>query len=750
MVTYTYLEKSPTLAAGDIWQVTASIRQPTTVSVTSSGAPVEVAWSVDASTGIVSIPVTSAVAEGQWEAAVQGARAEVERPATRALFGPVLRSGYTQWASGFYHSTSRDQSGVHPWEVGRGHAGDLVCRVSVETRQGWGDPATPGTSGMAWNTYAMRSISKSQLGQQVIGMAIYPSNIGVAHDTAGQAAMHDRIIGGEFDAVYQQIARNLTDSGLGTAIVRIDWEANASWYTHGTQQVAYAAKHGQAVAHVAAVMLAVAPGLKFTLDVSSHNWLPSGTPQEWLAAYYPQQYAPAGVTVTHLVLCDIYFTWDKNIGTSPTWAQFNAMLRPTDPQKGVTLAHCADFAAAKNLPLAIGEWGISDTNHNGTGDAPAYIEHMWRWCNETPELAYESYWILGDSSVNDLQTDLRTLHPQSWAKYVELWGEPPYQENESAMADRFNTYPESYWDYMSKPLKLLSDDLKAVEVGGGGAGTASVMQTWTTPGTSTWTIPDGVTQLSVTCIGGGGGGGGGRRGAAGTVRCGGGGGGGAASTSTTLTASTLTSQTLTIVVGSGGAGAAAVTTDDTNGRYGSNGGDSIVYSGTEQVESAVIARASCGYSGNGGSSTAGAGGAGGMGGFGGSAGGSANTSGSGGISSSPSSGATGGGSGAGLTSANAVSGGGGGGAVTTRTGVAQSGPSANGGNGSEGRSWSALSGPAHGGGGCGGASSSTSGGNGGAGGAHGGGGGGGAAAVNGSAPGSGGDGAHGAIVIIYS
>ena len=41
------------------------------------------------------------------------------------------------------------------------------------------------------------------------------------------------------------------------------------------------------------------------------------------------------------------------------------------------------------------------------------------------------------------------------------------------MANRFTTFPESWWAYMPKPFKLLSDDLKALEaiVAAGGSGT---------------------------------------------------------------------------------------------------------------------------------------------------------------------------------------------------------------------------------------------------------------------------------------
>ena len=104
----------------------------------------------------------------------------------------------------------------------------------------------------------------------------------------------------------------------------------------------------------------------------------------------------------------------------------------------------------------------------------------------------------------------------------------------------------------------------ATSGGGGGGGTVT---TYSTPGTYSYTIPAGATQLRVMLWGAGGGGGSGARNATTGVRSGGGGGGGGSFYAFTVAASTITSP-VTVVVAAGGAGAAAQTV---NGTAGNNG-----------------------------------------------------------------------------------------------------------------------------------------------------------------------------------
>lgn len=448
---YTFVIKNPTLAAAGEWVIPTAFSLIQSVKFTdTNNATVDLPWTKDANNCIV-VPFASSYPEGAFTATIVGRRTQLLREVSQRLIGSqYARSGYTKWLSGLHNDTNAynfTYSGIAAKEADRHHASDFICRVSLDEANGWGDPNNNTGQGLAWNTWTMRT-NANQIGQNIIGMSLFPK-MGIPgvypndatptvynypNRVSQQNDLYQRILNGEFDWVYTQISRNLLDWKQGDSIVRIDWEANGGWYEHGTPGMSNVALHGQAVAHVAEKMLDVAPKLKFALDVSSHCGFPdngavpggdgAGTaqPMDWLNAYYPQQYAHAGYTVTHLVICDIYFTWDKYIGATPTYTDFLNMLRPpTYVNSGVTLAYAHDFAVAHDLPLGIGEWGIVPVAQHGGGDTPAYIEHMYRWCSEASNLAYESYWILNDPNAGDLQTDL-DLYPNSKAMYNQLWG----------------------------------------------------------------------------------------------------------------------------------------------------------------------------------------------------------------------------------------------------------------------------------------------------------------------------------------
>lgn len=226
----------------------------------------------------------------------------------------------------------------------------------------------------------------------------------------------------------------------------------------------------------------------------------------------------------------------------------------------------------------------------------------------------------------------------------------------------------------------------------------------------TYTVPAGVTCITVKAWGAGGGGGGG-----GAARLGGNGGGGGYAESTI---NVTPGQQLTIRVGGNGNGGATGTGTDNSGSGGSGGGYSGVFTGTPSQANAIVVAAGGGGGGGGDNQTAapnaGAGGAGG-----------ANT------------GATGGGGG------GTVGGGGGGtlaagGAAGNGDGTPTAGSALTGGNG--GNLGTLTPGGTNGGGNGGGGSSSTGrpGGGGGGAGYFGGGGGGASNAANTSAGGGGG------------
>jgi len=129
-------------------------------------------------------------------------------------------------------------------------------------------------------------------------------------------------------------------------------------------------------------------------------------------------------------------------------------------------------------------------------------------------------------------------------------------------------------------VSATSWDLVWSTAGGGGGITATL---YTTPGTYSYTIPSGATQLMIHLWGSGGGGGSGARFPTSSGRSGGSGGSGGSFYFTNIRASVFTSP-VTVVVPAGGAGAVAATANSntgTNGTAGANAqfGDLVALGG---------------------------------------------------------------------------------------------------------------------------------------------------------------------------
>ena len=189
----------------------------------------------------------------------------------------------------------------------------------------------------------------------------------------------------------------------------------------------------------------------------------------------------------------------------------------------------------------------------------------------------------------------------------------------------------------------------------------------------TWTVPCGVTSVTVEVYGGGGGAGGGGGGSNGgffNTRGGGGGGGGGY---TVTTINVAPGSTFSYSAGAGGCGGGNGS-DASSGGNGNTGGNSA-FSGTDAGGNPVNLTANGGARGTGGSGTEGSPGNGGAGGT--SSGGTTNTTGTAGIN--------GNGGNGGLGGAGAGPGGGAGGASTGAAGTNYGGGGAGGGNSAGGR-----------------------------------------------------------------
>jgi len=191
--------------------------------------------------------------------------------------------------------------------------------------------------------------------------------------------------------------------------------------------------------------------------------------------------------------------------------------------------------------------------------------------------------------------------------------------------------------------------------------------------TGSWTVPCGVTSITIDIYGGGGGAGGGGGGSNGglfNTRGGGGGGGGAFST---RTINVVSGSVFTYSIGAGGCGGSNGG-DGSSGGLGTTGGNTT-FNGTDATSTAVNLLANGGARGSGGSGSNGSVGSGGAGGT--ASGGTTNTSGIIGNNGSGANGGTGG-AGAGIL-------GGAGGSTNSGAGVFYGGGGAGGGDGQGGR-----------------------------------------------------------------
>jgi hypothetical protein len=119
--------------------------------------------------------------------------------------------------------------------------------------------------------------------------------------------------------------------------------------------------------------------------------------------------------------------------------------------------------------------------------------------------------------------------------------------------------------------------------GGGGTGLGVPNQVVFTSGSSTWTVPTGVTSVQVEMVGGGGGGSGGGT-LYGSTAYDIGGGGGASGTAI-VTLNVTPGQNLAYTVGAGGTGGAAYSAPSTSPTVGLSGGSSSITFGTSVITS---------------------------------------------------------------------------------------------------------------------------------------------------------------------
>ncbi|MGF6544044.1 glycoside hydrolase family 26 protein [Paraburkholderia youngii] len=205
------------------------------------------------------------------------------------------------------------------------------------------------------------------------------------------------IAGGAQDATWQALANNIKSIGNpAQVIIRLGWEHNGNWYAWNSRSDpnGYAA----AFAHVAQVMKAIAPGLRFDwcTDFQAYDTF------NWQTAY------PGDASVD-IVSMDVYDEWNPN-----GWSDITS--------GAANITQLRAFAAAHGKKEAYPEWSCS-IDAGGHGDNPTFITNMYNWLMAGgSNVLYHSYWNTNLGGPNAaIQGPLSGNVPLAAAQYKALF-----------------------------------------------------------------------------------------------------------------------------------------------------------------------------------------------------------------------------------------------------------------------------------------------------------------------------------------
>lgn len=190
---------------------------------------------------------------------------------------------------------------------------------------------------------------------------------------------------GAFDGYFRALAQEIVDDGLGSAIIRLGWEANGDWYPWraSTNPAAFRAFFRRVVGVMRSVQPGVAgqPAQDLRFDLT-YNRGTSGTTVKF-ADMYP------GDDVVDIIGLDVYDTkWMDD--TSPPDVRWAGAR-----YQEMGLEDFTSFAAAHGKPMSIPEWGLWERDHDdngGVGDNPYFIDAIADWIDaNAAQVAYHGY-----------------------------------------------------------------------------------------------------------------------------------------------------------------------------------------------------------------------------------------------------------------------------------------------------------------------------------------------------------------------
>jgi hypothetical protein len=209
-----------------------------------------------------------------------------------------------------------------------------------------------------------------------------------------------RCLNGSLDRYFLDIGRALHSKGLGSAIIRLGWEANGSGFPWKIRE--NVSEYKTCFQRQVRLLRSVAPGLQI-------DWTMRKATEGRHGAHmlYPGDQFVDIIGVN-------YYDWWPAARTQRDWdAAYSSTYQGGPRGLGTWLA----FARSRGKKLSVPEWGVA-TGAGAGGDNPFYVQKMHEtFRRNASSIAYEGYFNCGDRH----RLYPNTLFPRSSAAYRQFW-----------------------------------------------------------------------------------------------------------------------------------------------------------------------------------------------------------------------------------------------------------------------------------------------------------------------------------------
>jgi hypothetical protein len=302
---------------------------------------------------------------------------------------------------------------------------DVVWAEDFEPSERWDN----NIEGGSWQLGEWSAWKKAKTGRRlVLSVPLLPGGWDRSGPKSGEGANEKVSLEagarGDYNAHFEDVAKNLVKFDLADSVLRLGWEFNGGWYTwRGSDNPKAWAGYWQ---QIVKTMRAV-PGT----EKLQFCWNPVFGWQQ-----FPSDQAWPGDEYVDIVGLDVYDeSWLKDTYPFPdnaTTAEIETRRRKVWDEKlngQFGLKFWKDFSLKHNKLFAIPEWGVNNrADKHGGLDNPSFVEQMQKFINDPANRVYfHCYFdVQAGDGHHQLSTGIsgedKQEFPLSSAKFLELFG----------------------------------------------------------------------------------------------------------------------------------------------------------------------------------------------------------------------------------------------------------------------------------------------------------------------------------------